>query len=182
MILREGVPERYEFRVSMKGQLYMKSVISILLFAVMVTDAFGEAKMPDEYQVDWVGDVRFGGSVHDVFYISGNNTRRQNAPGDAATLIIISNAQENVTYRIDVPNKVYEEVPYHPEIIDDSRIRFAYEKAKDKEVRVELIGAQTIDGQYCDIYRVESLGAYHYEDTYLSPHLSLCWGIRWRTR
>jgi hypothetical protein len=150
----------------MKGQLYIKSVISILLFAVMVTDAFGEAKMPDEYQVDWVGDVRFGGSVHDVFYISGNNTRRQNAPGDAATLIIISNAQENVTYRIDVPSKVYEEVPYHPEIIDDSRIRFAYEKAKDKEVRVELIGAQTIDGQTCDIYRVESLGAYHYEDTY----------------
>jgi hypothetical protein len=91
-----------------------------LLLAVIVTDAFGEAKMPDEYQADWVGQVP-GGSVHDVFYISGKNTRRQNAPGDAATLIIISNAQENITYLIDVPNRVYEEVPYQPEMVDDSR-------------------------------------------------------------
>jgi hypothetical protein len=143
----------------------MKSIFSILLFAVMVTDAFGEAKMPVEYQVDWVGDIP-GGAVHDIFYVSGKNTRRQNAPGDAATLIIISNAQENVTYRIDVPNKEYTEVPYQPEIINDSRIKYAFEKAKAKEARVELIGAQTIDGQSCDIYEENSLSSYRYKDTY----------------
>lgn len=150
----------------MKGQLYMKSVVSILLFVVMVTNAFGEAKMPDEYQVDWVGDVRFGGGVHDIFYVSGKNTRRQNAPGDAATLIIISNAQENVTYRIDVPNKVYEEVPYQPEIIDDSRMQGKYKDEKAKQARVESIGTETINGQTCDVYHVTSLSSYHYEDTY----------------
>lgn len=143
----------------------MKSIISILLFAVMVTDAFGEAKMPDEYQVDWVGDVP-GGTVHDTFYVSGKNTRRQNAQGDAATLIIISNAQDNITYRIDVPNKIYEEVPYQPEMIDASRIEAVYKEEKAKRVSVELVGAQTIDGQYCEIYQVKSLSAYRYEDTY----------------
>lgn len=143
----------------------MKSVISILLFAAMVADAFGEARLPDEYQIDWVGDVP-GRAVHDIFYVSGKNIRRQNAPGDAATLIIISNAQENVTYRIDVPNKVYEEVPYQPQIVDDSRMRIAYEKAKSGEARVELIGAETIDGQACDIYQETSLASYRYEHTY----------------
>jgi hypothetical protein len=143
----------------------MNSVICILFFMVMTTDAFGEAKMPDEYQADLVGQVT-GGSVHDVFYMSGKNTRRQNAPGDAATFIIISNAKENVTYRIDVPNKVYKEVPYQPEIIDDSRIKYAFEKAKAKEASVELIGAQVIDGQSCDIYQETSLGLYHYKHTY----------------
>ena len=84
----------------------MKSISSILLFAVMVTDAFGEAKMPDEYQADSIGSLAFG-IGHEIFYVSGKNSRWQNGPGKDATRIYISDTKENITYEIDVPNKVY---------------------------------------------------------------------------
>ena len=144
----------------------MGTAINVVLFVILTAYSIGEAKMPDEYQADWVGDFPFGGNVHDIFYVSGKNTRRQNAPGDAATLIIISNAQENVTYRIDVPRKIYEEVPYKPEVIDNSRMLYASKSEKDKQSRITLVGTETIDGQLSDIYRETSLTSYHFENTY----------------
>ena len=59
----------------------MGTVINVVLFVILTAYSIGEAKMPDEYQADWVGDFPFGGNVHDIFYVSGKNTRRQNAAG-----------------------------------------------------------------------------------------------------
>jgi len=144
----------------------MRAVINVVLFVTLSTASIVEARMPNEYQADWIGGFPWGDRVHDIFYVSGKNTRRQNAPGDAATLIIISNAQENVTYRIDVPSKVYEEVPYKPEVIDNSRMLHASKSEKDKQSRITLVGTETIDGQLSDIYRETSLTSYRFENTY----------------
>lgn len=144
----------------------MGTVINVVLFVILTTASIVEARMPNEYQAERIGYFPWGDRVHEIFYVSGKNTRHQNAPGDAATLIIISNAQENVTYRIDVPGKVYEEVPYQPEVIDNSRMLQASKSKKDKQSRITLVGTETIDGQLSDICRETSLPPYHFENTY----------------
>ena len=146
-----------------KLNLILLTVLSILLSGLM-SEAQGDALMPKEYRAEWVGDT--GGKIHVVYYVSGGNTRRQNAPGTAATNIKISNMQENITYEIDVLNKVYTELPYHPEIINDSRIQYARKNEKEKTARLKLVGTETINNQVCDIYRETSLTTYPYETTY----------------
>lgn len=131
---------------------------------VWMDKAHASATMPKEYQAEWIGET--GGNIHDVFYVSGGNTRRQNAPGTKATFITISNAQENITYRINTLENVYTEEPYHPDFIDDSRIQYARSKEKDGTARLELIGTETVDSQVCDVYRETSLTSYPYQDTY----------------
>jgi Domain of unknown function (DUF4412) len=143
----------------------MKIFISILLITIMATDAFGEVGMPDEYQADSIGSLAFG-KGHEVFYVSGKNTRWQNGPGDDAARIYISNAKENVTYKIDVPSKVYKVIPYQPRIIDDSLIKRAQKEDKDKEARLELIGTETVDGQFCDHFRLTTLTTTSYHSKY----------------
>lgn len=158
---------------NLKG-CHMKSIVRIMYFALVTTNALGAPSMPNEYMAEWIGELGPGESVHQIFYVSGKNTRWQNGPGDEATVIMISNAQENVTYRIDVPNKIYEELPYQPKFLNDSRMQNALKNQKEKTASVELVGEEKINAQDCEIYRETSLVSYRYENTYW---LSKAYGI-----
>lgn len=132
----------------------MKSTIGVMLLVMVTTHAMAEVRMPDEYQAE----LDFG-DRHEVVYVSGKNSRWQNDLGDAATVIYIRNAADNVTYEIDVKSKSYETTPYHQWRFSDAFFKLAQERDKKKEAHLELLGTETIDGQLCDHYRLRSLSS-----------------------
>lgn len=154
----------YLYLLANKGA-HMKYIVWITYFALVTTNALSAPSLPSEYQAEWIGEVGQGQSVHQIFYVSGKNTRWQNGPGDEATVIMISNADENVTYQIDVPNKTYEELPFQPRTLHNFLMQNALKNQQGKVSRIALVGEEKINEQDCEIYQETSLVTYHYENT-----------------